>query len=126
MSAQYLAQSAYASARQTAHRTPRSVEYEVFARITARMRAALEDPKANFPALVTALHENRRLWTALAADVAESGNGLPEELRARLFYLAQFTREHSRKVLSGEDGADVLVEINAAVMRGLGQGRVSS
>jgi flagellar protein FlaF len=68
---------------------------------------------------VTALHDNRRLWTAFAADLATQGNGFPPELRARLFYLAEFTCRHTDQVLSGAATADVLVEINTAVMRGL-------
>jgi flagellar protein FlaF len=40
-------------------------------------------------------------------------------LRARIFYLAEFTRAHTRKVLRRTAGPDALVEINLAVMRGL-------
>lgn len=75
-----------------------------------------------FNALVRALHDNRALWTALAADVAIGTNGLPRSLRAQIFYLAEFTVHHSRRVLAGEAGADVLVDINTAVMRGLRHG----
>ena len=57
-----------------------------------------------------------------AADVADRANGLPQDLRARIFYLAEFTDQHSSKVLSGKGKADVLVEINAAIMRGLREG----
>ncbi|MDO9525518.1 MAG: flagellar biosynthesis regulator FlaF, partial [Gemmobacter sp.] len=55
----------------------------------------------------------------LAADVAETDNGLPGPLRAQLFYLYEFASEHSRKVLSGSASVEVLVDINTAVMRGL-------
>ena len=71
--------------------------------------------------LVTAIHENRRLWTILAGDVADDGNTLPEQLRAQIFYLAEFTGQHSAKVLSGKAGVEILIEINMAVMRGLRQ-----
>jgi flagellar protein FlaF len=57
----------------------------------------------------------------LAADVAEPDNGLPQELRARIFYLAEFTADHSRKVLRGGETVDALVDINTAMMRGLRQ-----
>jgi len=113
-----MAKTAYSAPRQAAIRTPRSIEYDAFAQITARLKAA---DGGSFPTLVAALHDNRRLWTALAADVAESGNSLPEHLRAQLFYLAKFTRAHTSKILAGTEAADVLVEINTAVMRGLGQ-----
>ena len=46
-------------------------------------------------------------------------DGLPALLRARLFWLYEFTASHSRAVLEGKAEATVLVEINTAVMRGL-------
>ncbi|WP_372603868.1 flagellar biosynthesis regulator FlaF [Actibacterium sp.] len=119
MTAHLMAQAAYGAAKQAALKTPRNVEYDIFAQVTARLRAAEAAGKPAFPALVAALHDNRQLWTTLAADVAESDNRLPEALRAKLFYLARFTQDHSRKVLAGQDSAGVLVEINMAVMRGL-------
>jgi flagellar protein FlaF len=100
-------------------RTDRGNEYEAFARITARLKASAAKGAAGFPALTNALHDNRRLWTLLAADVAEGGNGLAQDLRARIFYLAEFTLQHTSKVLSGDAGSDILVEINSAVMTGL-------
>jgi flagellar protein FlaF len=72
-----------------------------------------------FPKFVAALHENRALWTILAADVADPDNGLPETLRAQIFYLAEFTDHQTSKILRGEGSADSLIEINTAVMRGL-------
>lgn len=98
-------------------RTPRDTEYDVIARVTHRLKSAAADD--SFPRLAEALHDNRRLWTALASDVAGEGNGLPAPLRAQLFYLNEFTRQHSSKVLDGAATADALIEINTAVMRGL-------
>lgn len=100
-------------------RTARGLEYDLFARITRRMTTAWADRKADFPALASALDENTRLWSTLAADVADPGNGLPAPLRAQLFYLFQFTADHSAKVLAGNAGIEVLVDINTAIMRGL-------
>ncbi len=97
-------------------RTPRSTEYELFARVTRRLQAARTGP---FAALAGALHENRRLWTVLAGDVAGEGNALPETLRAQIFYLAEFTRQHSDRVLAREAGPEPLIEINTAIMKGL-------
>lgn len=100
-------------------RTARAAEYEVIARITQRLAAASAHRKTNFPAFAEALASNERLWITLAADVAEEGNGLPQALRARLFYLYRFTAEHSRKIRAGTANPEVLVEINTAVLRGL-------
>jgi flagellar protein FlaF len=107
-------------------RTPRAAEYEVIARITRKLAATAAQRKENYPAFIAALADNEKLWSTLAADVAEDGNGLPEALRARLFYLYRFTAEHSRKVRSEAASAEVLVDINTAVLRGLrGEGGVA-
>jgi len=105
-------------------KTPRDIEYEVLARITGRIQGHLPHPPGRVSAPLTeALNDNRRLWAAFATDIAHPENAYPQDLRARLFYLAEFTMKHTAKVLSGSAQADVLVEINTAVMRGLrGQG----
>lgn len=99
-------------------RSPRSTEYEAFARVTRALKAA-QDHGRSASETVRALHENRRLWTLLAASVADNDNGLPDDLRARLFYLYEFTTAHTRKVLRREAGIDPLIDVNAAVMAGL-------
>lgn len=113
-----MARAIYAGSANAA-RTPRSIEHEAFATVARRLNAALANGADGFPALAEALHDNRRLWTVVAADVAEPTNGLPQSLRGRLFYLAEFTRHHTAKVLAGQADARALVEINMAVMRGL-------
>ncbi|MCH2093603.1 MAG: flagellar biosynthesis regulator FlaF [Rhodobacteraceae bacterium] len=100
-------------------RTPRATEYSVIAQITHRMRSAAVRGKIGFPALAEALHDNRRLWTTLAVDVADSANALPPDLRARIVYLAEFTHVHTGKVLNGQATVKPLLEINAAILRGL-------
>jgi flagellar protein FlaF len=128
VNATQLARTAYATPGAPV-RSGRSAEYELFARVTRQLREAINGqapgpvPRSapTVARLARALHENQRLWTVLAADVADDGNGLPRELRARLFYLAEFTRVHSARVLRGEASAGVLVDINTAVMRGLAQ-----
>jgi flagellar protein FlaF len=57
----------------------------------------------------------------MAADVADSLNSLAPQLRAQIFYLAEFTELHSKKVLRGEATAEVLIEINTSILRGLNQ-----
>jgi len=117
-----LAHSAYGRPDAPA-RSPRTIEYDLFARTTRALAAAqvATGPagRADFAALAKALHDNGRMWRVLATDVAEPGNALPPALRARLFYLYQFTEQHSRKVLDGNAEAGVLIDINTAVMRGL-------
>ncbi|MDT8857996.1 flagellar biosynthesis regulator FlaF [Paracoccaceae bacterium Fryx2] len=100
-------------------RSARSVEYELFARITQRLSQAWSRRKTDHAGLVAALHDNTQMWRTLAADVASSANALPTALRAQLFYLFEFTAQHSPKVLESGASAEVLVDINTAVMRGL-------
>ncbi len=100
-------------------RTPRASEYDLIARVTAQLKSAEAKGRDGFAELVQAVHINQRLWTTLAIDVASDTNALPDPLRARIVYLADFTRQHSRKVLGREAGIDPLVEINTSVLRGL-------
>ena len=59
------------------------------------------------------------MWTALAADVADKKNALPNTLRAQIFYLAEFTEQHTRQVQRKEADVSALIEINTAILRGL-------
>jgi flagellar protein FlaF len=115
-----MARTAYSSTA-TPIRTHQSTEYDAFAKITRRLKSATDSGKSGFAALVAAIHDNRRLWALLAGDVAGADNALPQPLRAQIFYLAEFTLQHSAKVLDGSADAGVLVDINTAVMRGLRQ-----
>lgn len=118
MNAYAKAQSAYAPAAAPT-RTARSAEYEVIARISHRLKKAIKSD--DFPALAEALYQNNKLWTALAVDVIDENNLLPDELRARIVYLAEFTRLHTQKVLRKKDTAVPLLEINAMILGGLRQ-----
>ena len=118
MNATEQARAAY-GAGPASQRSGRSSEHQVFADVTSRLSAAAAAGPAAFSRLAAALHDNRRLWTRLAADVSDDGNGLPRTLRAQIFYLAEFTEHHSRRILRGDGGADTLIDINLAVMRGL-------
>ncbi|MEM1313058.1 MAG: flagellar biosynthesis regulator FlaF [Pseudomonadota bacterium] len=116
------AASAYTDARDAAL-SPRQAEYRVFAKATHRLsdaaKALEDDAPGAFPKLAAALHDNQRLWTALAVDAASDGNGLPDGLRAGIVSLAGFVRGHSARILAGEAAAGPLIDINAALMRGL-------
>ena len=118
MNAQNLAHSAYAASAAST-RTDRGTEYELIAQITHRIRAAAQKGPRAFPQLVQALSDNQRLWTALAVDVADPDNGLPQDLRARIFYLAEFVQKHTGEVLAKKAKLGPILEINAAVLRGL-------
>lgn len=100
-------------------RSDRRGEYEVFADVTKRLRDAALSAKKNYPGFVEALYDNQRLWTALVVDISDKDNPLPDALKARIFYLSDFTRHHTKKVLRDRDSVAPLLEVNIAVMRGL-------
>ena len=100
-------------------KSPRAAEFEAIARISHRLRNASNNRKQNYVEFVSALSENNKLWTTLAVDVANADNSLPQELRARLFWLAEFTTEETKRLLQDEGDVGILIEINAAVLHGL-------
>ena len=105
-------------------RSNRGIEYDVIARITFRLKKAIDEDV--YCLLVEAMHENRNLWRVLATDVASPANQLPADLRAQIFYLAEFTDHHTSKVIRREDNAIPLLEVNMAILRGLNQGASKS
>jgi flagellar protein FlaF len=117
VTATLLAQSAYGAVSAPV-RTARGSEYAAFEAITARLVRAAED-NAPMTLRAAALHDNRRLWTTLATDVAAAENGLPQPLRAQLFYLAEFSLLQSGAALRDRSAFAALIEVNRAVMRGL-------
>ena len=124
MTASQRALSAYGNA-QSASKSASQIEYQAFAKVTNRMtKNHSDDPierALKFADLAAAMHDNLKLWTIVAGDVAQENNGLPEKLRAQLFYLAEFTRVHTQRVLKGETGPAPLIDINTSIMRGLRQ-----
>lgn len=120
MNAAQLAREAYGQTTANVA-APRTLEYDAFSRVSHRLRETANKRDTDFGAFVAALHDNRTLWRILATHVADEANGLPADLRARLFYLSEFTQAESRKVLRGDGDVEALIDINTAVMRGLRQ-----
>ncbi|MBV1866505.1 MAG: flagellar biosynthesis regulator FlaF [Marinosulfonomonas sp.] len=115
-----MAQTAYTSSIAPV-KTERGTEYDAFSHVTRALKATSE--KSDYPAFIAALHENRKLWTLLAVDVADADNGLPRQLRAQLFYLAEFTQKHTSQIIAGRADSAPLIDVNTSVMRGLRHGR---
>lgn len=113
-----LAVTAY-GAPSAACKSPRSVEYELLSRITSRLRAARDAKPFVFAALTDAIDENRKLWVALAVDLAAPENSLPQGLRLQRPGLTQFSLRHTDAVLNGDESPDALIDINLAILRGL-------
>jgi len=120
------AKSAYSAAKAPT-RTTKDNEYEVVARATHKLLAAHKVANAKsgpegFKVLASALHTNRKMWNIFEVDLLAKENQLPQEVKTNLLYLAEFTRQHTSKVLSRKAGIKPLVEINTAIMRGLRSG----
>lgn len=99
--------------------SPRAAEYDLLGRVTHRLSDGWRKREADLAGLLVAVDDNERVWSTLAHEVADPANALPSDLRAKLFYLYEFTRHHGQLVRHGKASAEILVEINMAVMRGL-------
>lgn len=98
-------------------RTERDTEYDAFSRITFSLRkAAAADDAID---VIRAVHKNSELWTILAHDLAQPTNGLPDEVKAGLLSLAQFSLRHGRAVMQGSARPEALIDVNMAIMKGL-------
>ena len=117
MAAMAQKQNGYLNATRTVG-MPRDVEYQLFARVTGRLNQGMREG-AEFRELVAALQENLTVWRTFALEVMDDNNALPAQLRAQIFYLYEFTRTHTQRVMRREATADALVEINTSMMRGL-------
>lgn len=111
-----LAQRAYGAGSPGAA-TPRETEYRAFAYVTGLLTAARDS--GAFPRTADAIHQNLRLWLALATDLAAPDNKLPQPLRAQLLGLASFSERHGRRALEGAETVDALIDVNTAIMKGL-------
>ena len=103
----------------------RDIEYRVFETVTAALEAARE-PGGSFVQKIKALNDNRNLWQALAYDVADGGNPLPDDLRARLISLAIWvSRETDHAMRPGAQSYDPtgMIDVNRSIMRGLLRGQ---
>lgn len=114
MLAENIAQPAF---RAAVTKSPREVEYEVFARVTRGLNAAAKSGDAKETA--SAVLDNNELWTALYADLADPENALPDKVKAGLISLAIFSIRHGNKVISQSISPEALIDINKNVMKGL-------
>lgn len=103
---------------QVAVQTPRSTEAKLISQVTSQLQRHL-DGASPFADIAASVHRNREMWTILAGDVADPKNELPDNLRAQIFYLAEFTHLHSQKVLRENASVAPLIDINTAILRGL-------
>ena len=92
--------------------SPRSLEADVFRRVTGALRGA-SDPVA----LSRALSDNRRLWMAVEGAVSDPTNALPMRLRADLLSMG---RAIAREIEQDAPDVAFLIEMNDNIAAGLG------
>lgn len=113
------AQNAYSTTARQTTSDPRSIEYQIFSKVTGRLLKANANREKNFSEFAEALYDNTRLWTTLAADILSDGNQLDDGLKVQLLNLANYSQQHAHKALKTNIGADALISINNTIMRGL-------
>ena len=119
---------AHAQARRTyaataqAVKTPRNIEFAVLARVTKNLQNGAKNRAKDFPGFVKALDQNRQMWDIFAQDLLDPENKLPDPLKVQILGLAEFTRKQTQQVLTQKAAVKPLLEINAALLRGLKDG----
>ena len=98
---------------------PREMEYRLFGQVTRALMAAAESDVSDTATRIDALDWNRRLWSVLATDCADSANSLPVELRAQIISLSIWVNKHSSAVMRREDDFAPLIDVNRIMMQGL-------
>ncbi|WP_312598275.1 flagellar biosynthesis regulator FlaF [Brevundimonas sp.] len=99
--------------------SPRDLEYRLFGQVTRALVHASTLDSSDIAGRIDALDWNRRLWSALAGDCSDSGNGLANPVRAQIISLSLFVNRHSSAVMRGEETFQELIDINRMIMQGL-------
>jgi flagellar protein FlaF len=97
----------------------KDLEIALFQQITNELRNVSDADTVQPTDWAEAIHRNQQLWTTIAIDLLNPGNALPEEMKRSLLYLAEFVRQNSLKILSGDGDIADLIEINQSIMMGL-------
>jgi len=101
-------------------KSAKDTEIEIILEATRRLKSAHQSRGSDYATFAEAVRSNRKLWTILSTDVAHSENALPADLRARIFYLGEFVQQYSRTVLKDDASVGPLMDVNLAILRGLG------
>lgn len=112
------AQKGYGHAQRSAG-TARGVEMRVLSNITSTLIRANRTRDTAYSDFVDALKANADIWRLFAQDLSHPANGLPMELRQRLFALAGFVHDETNRILQGTCDASDLCAINKDILIGL-------
>jgi len=110
------------TAYQRAHRAaehPRSVEQRLLREISREIEEAWIAGRRGIE-LMPALHRNREMWATFSAACGARGNGLPDTLRASIISIALWVDRHTSAVVAGRETPGELLDVNRAMMDGLG------
>ncbi len=103
----------------------KEIEFALFRQITDALKEVSERDDVQPTDWADAIHRNQQLWTTIAIDLLQPGNGLPDEMKRSLLYLAEFVRQTSMKIMAGDGDIVDLIEVNQTIMNGLGGAVIS-
>jgi flagellar protein FlaF len=101
-------------------KSPRDSESEIILSVTRKLKRCAACKKEDFASFASSVHSNRKLWTLLSIDVSHKDNALQSEVKSNILYLGEFVQQYSRKVLKEDLSVRPLIDINLALLRGLG------
>ena len=109
--------------------SPRQIERRLMASVTGRLEThadGFDNAESSYDRLMilsaglrAALSDNQKLWSAMKFDLADPGNVLPDELRARMISLALWVEKTTASVLGGTVGVRDLIAINNGIITAL-------
>lgn len=103
---------------QTQTESPRETEYRLFAQVTGALYRA-KDLGVKNNDFVDALDWNRRIWSTLSTDCGLAGNGLPDDVRAKIISIGIWVGKYTSEVIRGDADIEALIDVNRAIMEGL-------
>lgn len=98
---------------------PRDLEYRLFGQVTRALMEVAATTPVDPQKQVDILDWNRRIWGVLANACSDSGNQLPDTLRAQIISLSLWVARHTTAVILKEETIEPLIEINRIIMQGL-------
>ena len=102
------------AAAQNAAATPREIELRAFRYVNGLLAAAQD-----VPTRCTALGKVSQLWSILIGDLASDGNGLPDDLKARLISLGLWAQREAGARMTDDGSLAPLLDLHRDMIAGL-------
>lgn len=100
---QTLAQQAYGNV-QSRTASDKEIEQALMAQITAELEELAAQEKPDRAKWYAAVSRNLKMWTIFASDLSNENNGLPDDLKSQILYLADFVSQQSRALFAKSEG----------------------